>query len=498
MIISGENFLLIASILLFFSIVAGKTGYRFGVPALLIFLGVGMVFGSEGFGLQFSSFRQAQFVGMMALSVILFSGGMDTKSSEIRPVIWEGVILSTLGVALTAVITGSFIFAMAKLFSQQVHLTLAGSMLLAAVMSSTDSASVFSILRSKNLYLAKNIRPLLEFESGSNDPMAYMMTAMLIQLLTSAHISYDIMLWALVIQFVLGIVFGYLIGRLAVFVMNVINLDYSALYSILLLAFVLFSFAFTDFIGGNGYLAVYISGLVVGNNPMIHKKSVVTFFDGLTWLFQIIMFLVLGLLATPSELLKVWKPAVAIGIFMIVAARPLTVFLCLLPFRKFNIKSKSFISWVGLRGAVPIIFATYPCVANVPHADTMFNIVFFITIISLVLQGTTVPLSAKVLGLIKEPENLKNFSVELPEDIAIAAEFKPDEAFLSKYKKAGDIDFNDGVGLMMARRGDNFFIPNKNTVLKQDDKLLIIASNEEDIEDFCSKAGIEKYEIYKN
>ena len=282
------------------------------------------------------------------------------------------------------------------------------------------------------------------------------------------------------------------------FVMNVINLDYSALYSILLLAFVLFSFAFTDFIGGNGYLAVYISGLVVGNNPMIHKKSVVTFFDGLTWLFQIIMFLVLGLLATPSELLKVWKPAVAIGIFMIVAARPLTVFLCLLPFRKFNIKSKSFISWVGLRGAVPIIFATYPCVANVPHADTMFNIVFFITIISLVLQGTTVPLSAKVLGLIKEPENLKNFSVELPEDIAIAAEFKPDEAFLSKYKKAGDIDFNDGVGLMMARRGDNFFIPNKNTVLKQDDKLLIIASNEEDIEDFCSKVGIEKYEIYKN
>ena len=147
---------------------------------------------------------------------------------------------------------------------------------------------------------------------------------------------------------------------------------------------------------------------------------------------------------------------------------------------------------------MPIIFATYPCVAKVPHADTMFNIVFFITIISLILQGTTVPLSAKILGLLKEPENIKNFSVELPEDIALAAEFKPNDAFLSKYKKAGDIDFTDGVGLMMARRGDKFFIPNKNTVLKQDDKLLIIASNEEDIEDFCSKSGIEKYEIYKN
>ena len=208
MIISGENFLLIASILLFVSILAGKTGYRFGVPALLLVLVVGMLFGSEGLGLQFSSFKQAQFVGMAALSVILFSGGMDTKASDIKPIAVEGVVLSTLGVLLTALITGGFIYGMAKLLPGYLSLSFAGCMLLAAVMSSTDSASVFSILRSKNLYLTQNMRPLLELESGSNDPMAYMLTIMLIQVVLSSSVSMDVILWTLVIQFVLGIVFG--------------------------------------------------------------------------------------------------------------------------------------------------------------------------------------------------------------------------------------------------------------------------------------------------
>ena len=315
---------------------------------------------------------------------------------------------------------------MAKLLPGYLSLSFAGCMLLAAVMSSTDSASVFSILRSKNLYLTQNMRPLLELESGSNDPMAYMLTIMLIQVVLSSSVSMDVMLWTLVIQFVLGIVFGYLLGRLSVFIMNVINLDYSALYAILLLAFVFFIFSFTDLLGGNGYLAVYIAGLVVGNNKMIYKKSVITFFDGLTWLFQIIMFLILGLLVNPSELLKVWAPAIGISVFMIVAARPISVFLCLWPFKKMTRKGKWFISWVGLRGAVPIIFATYPFVAGVPHSREIFNIVFFITIISLVLQGTTVPYSARLLGLISEPEHTKDFAVEMPEDIAVTAELKPD------------------------------------------------------------------------
>ena len=498
MIISGENFLLIASILLFVSILAGKTGYRFGVPALLLFLVVGMLFGSEGLGLQFSSFKQAQFVGMAALSVILFSGGMDTKASDIKPIAVEGVVLSTLGVLLTALITGGFICGMAKLLPGYLSLSFAGCMLLAAVMSSTDSASVFSILRSKNLYLTQNMRPLLELESGSNDPMAYMLTIMLIQVVLSSSVSMDVILWTLVIQFVLGIVFGYLLGRLSVFIMNVINLDYSALYAILLLAFVFFIFSFTDLLGGNGYLAVYIAGLVVGNNKMIYKKSVITFFDGLTWLFQIIMFLILGLLVNPSELLKVWAPAIGISVFMIVAARPISVFLCLWPFKKMTRKGKCFISWVGLRGAVPIIFATYPFVAGVPHSREIFNIVFFITIISLVVQGTTVPYSARLLGLISEPEHTKDFAVEMPEDIAVTAEFKADEAFLGEHKTVGDMDLTDGVMVMMIKRGGKFFIPNVNTALENGDKLLLIGSKEEDLQDFCTKAGIEKYAIYNS
>ncbi len=498
MIISGENFLLIASILLFFSILAGKTGYRFGVPSLLLFLVVGMIFGSDGLGLQFSSFKQAQFIGMVALSVILFSGGMDTKYSDIRPIIWEGIILSTIGVLLTALVTGSFIYVMVQLFPNHVSLTFAGSLLLAAVMSSTDSASVFSILRSKNLYLKQNMRPLLELESGSNDPMAYMLTIMLIQVIMTSGVSYDVMIWTLVIQFVLGIVFGYLLGRLSVLVMNIINLDYSALYAILLLAFVFFIFSITDLMGGNGYLAVYIAGLVVGNHKMIYKKSVITFFDGLTWLFQIMMFLVLGLLVNPSDLLKVWAPAVAISLFMILAARPLTIFACLLPFKKITAKAKVFVSWVGLRGAVPIIFATYPCVEGVPHADDMFNIVFFITIISLIIQGTTVPYSARLLGLISEPEETKDFAVEMPEDMAVSAEFKPDQAFINHHKTIGDIEFNDGVMIMMIKRDGKFFIPNNNTELELNDKVLLIGSKEDDLHDFCSKTGIEKYEIYNN
>ena len=496
MIISAENFLLIASVLLFVSIIAGKTGYRLGVPALLLFLVVGMVFGSEGLGLQFSSFKQAQFVGMAALSVILFSGGMETKASDIKPIAVEGIVLSTLGVLLTALITGLFIYAMVGLFPKYLSLSFAGCMLLASVMSSTDSASVFSILRSKNLYLAQNMRPLLELESGSNDPMAYMLTIIFIQLIVSSGASLDVMLWTLVIQFVLGIVFGYLLGRLAVFVMNIINLNYSALYAILLLSFVFFIFSFTDLLGGNGYLAVYIAGLVVGNNKMIYKKSVITFFDGMTWLFQIIMFLILGLLVNPSELLVVWAPAVAIGIFMIVAARPISVFICLWPFKKMTRKAKWFVSWVGLRGAVPIIFATYPFVQGVPHAREIFNIVFFITIISLVVQGTTVPYSAKLLGLLSEPEFTKDFAVEMPEDIAVTAEFKVDEKFLDTHKTVGDINGGQGVAVMMIKRGGKFFIPNGNTALEMGDKLLLVGSKEEDLQDFCGRAGMDKYMIY--
>ena len=302
---------------------------------------------------------------MVALSVILFSGGMDTKFSRIRPVLGPGIVLATAGVMLTTFLTGGAIYLIAQYIFPQFSLTLYESLLLAAVMSSTDSASVFSILRSKGLKLKENLRPMLEFESGSNDPMANILTILFIQVIQVGGMSFGHSVTTLLMQILIGAISGYLLGRLALLFINRLNSDNKSFYSVLLLACVFFVFSFTDLINGNGYLAVYIAGLVVGNKSIVFKKNISTFFDGFAWLFQIIMFLTLGLLVNPHELLGIALPALLIGAFMIVFARPLSVFLCLLPFRKLNLKSRLFVSWVGLRGAVPIIFATYPVIAGV-------------------------------------------------------------------------------------------------------------------------------------
>lgn len=305
MIIDTGNILLIGAVLLFFSIIAGKAGFRFGVPVLLLFLGVGMLFGSDGLGIQFNNPHGAQFIGMIALSIILFSGGMDTKYTEIKPVLGQGVILATLGVALTTAITGFFIYWITGLVSDFSALTLTESLLMAAVMSSTDSASVFSILRSKKQGLKEQLRPMLELESGSNDPMAYMLTLLLIQIIQTpageTNLWYSFLMF--IVQMSVGAVAGFLLGKMAVWLMNRLNIGNQSLYPILLLACVFFIFSITELVKGNGYLAVYIAGLVVGNHKIQHKKSVTTFFDGFTWLFQIVMFLTLGLLVNPRDLL---------------------------------------------------------------------------------------------------------------------------------------------------------------------------------------------------
>ena len=399
MIFTAENILLIGSILLFVSIVVGKTGYRFGVPALLLFLLVGMLFGSHGLGLQFHNAKIAQFIGMVALSVILFSGGMDTKFKEIRPILSPGIVLSTVGVFLTALFTGLFIWYLSGMSWTNIHFPLITSLLLASTMSSTDSASVFAILRSQKMNLKHNLRPMLELESGSNDPMAYMLTIVLIQFIQSDGMGTGNIIGSFIIQFLVGAAAGYILGKLAILILNKINIDNQSLYPILLLSFVFFTFAITDLLRGNGYLAVYIAGMMVGNHKITFRKEIATFMDGLTWLFQIIMFLMLGLLVNPHEMIEVAVVALLIGVFMIVIGRPLSVFLCLLPFRKITLKSRLFVSWVGLRGAVPIIFATYPVVANVEGSNMIFNIVFFITIVSLIVQGTSVSFVARLLHL---------------------------------------------------------------------------------------------------
>lgn len=496
---SAEGILLIASVILFFSIFAGKAGYRFGLPALLLFLGVGMLFGSDGLGIQFSNPNIAQFIGMLALSIILFSGGMDTKVSEIRPIASQGVVLATVGVLATTFITGGFIYYLSTLVTGYETLTFPQSLLMAAVMSSTDSASVFSILRSKGVYLKESLRPTLELESGSNDPMAYMLTLLLITYIQMGGMDLQEALFSLVIQLTVGALAGYLIGRLAVWIINEINIDNESLYPILLMATAFFTFAVTTLCKGNGYLAVYLAGLVVGNARIVHKKSIGTFFDGFAWLWQIVMFLTLGLLVNPHELLPVAPIGLTVGLFMIIIARPVSVFLCLIPYKNFSMKGRLYISWVGLRGAVPIIFATYPLIAGVEHAGLFFNVVFFITILSLLIQGTTVTQAAKWLGLVDEPEKKNVFGIELPEEIKSAmSEVDITSAVLAHGNKLMELTLPDHTLAVMVKREGRYFIPKGNTVLKERDKLLMISDNDEALLQAYESLGITDYTMKKN
>ena len=463
-----ENILLVWALLLYVAVIAGKVAYRFGAPALLLFLDVGMMYGLHF--LKFESFELTQFIGMIALCIILFSGGMDTKFKEIKPILGPGIVLSTVGVLLTALFTGLFIWWLSGMSWTNIYLPITTSLLLAATMSSTDSASVFAILRSQKMNLKHNLRPMLELESGSNDPMAYMLTIVLIQFITSAGMGADDILISFLIQFAVGGTSGFLLGKLAVAIINKIDLKNQSLYPILLLSFIFFTFTMTDLCKGNGYLAVYIAGMMVGNARIVNRKEIATFMSGMTWLFQIIMFLSLGLLVNPHEMLSIAIPATLIGIFMIVLARPLSVLLCLLPFKKMNINSRLFISWVGLRGAVPIIFATYPVVADVPGSTQIFNIVFFITILSLVVQGTTISWMAKLLHL--------DTPLEIPEEINTdLRDIVLTEEMLAKGNRLMDMNLPKGMLVMLIKRGNEFMIPNGSLQLHAGDKLLIISES---------------------
>lgn len=475
---NAEGVVFIGAIILFFSILAGKAGFRMGLPTLLLFLGVGMLFGSDGLGIQFSNPDITQFIGMLALSIILFSGGMDTKFSEIKPIAAPGIVLATAGVLITTLITGTFIYYVSLLVGHYITLSFPQALLLAAVMSSTDSASVFSILRSKDINLKENLRPTLELESGSNDPMAYMLTILLIAYIQQGGMDSTEAILSFVTQLSVGAVAGYLLGKVSVWLINKIDIENGSLYPILLLATALFTFSATTLCKGNGYLAVYIAGLIVGNNKIVHKKSISTFFDGFAWLWQIVMFLTLGLLVNPHELLPVSGIGLSIGLFMILFARPIGVFLCLLPFRNYSFKGKLYISWVGLRGAVPIIFATYPLIAGIEYAQTFFNIVFFITILSLLIQGTTVSHVAKWLNLIEEPKRQPVFSLELPDEIkSKICELEVKEETLAKGKRLIDIDIPEHSLVVLIKREESFFVPNGKTELKAGDNLLIISDD---------------------
>ncbi len=472
-----ENILLIGSVLLGLSIAAGKTSYRLGVPTLILFVIVGMLAGSEGIGkINFNNPAVTRFIGIVALNFILFSGGLETRWEVIKPVFWHGLTLSTLGVFLTALSVGLFVWAITDF-------TFYEGLLLGAIVSSTDAAAVFSILRSKNLGLKKNIRATLELESGSNDPMAYFLTIAVMGLILSKDHSALSIIPLFIKQVLIGGAVGLLTGRLGKELINRIELDFMGLYPVMVISLMFFTFSFTDFIGGNGFLAVYLSAVYLGNQYLIHKKSIMQVFDGLAWLMQIVLFLTLGLLVFPGQIVPLIGVGLLVSAFLMFVARPFSVFASLLPFR-LKLKTITFISWVGLRGAVPIVFATFPLLAGIQKSQMIFNLVFFISLTSVLFQGTTLKYVAKWLR-VSVPEKAKQ---KTPPDIELSDTMKSElteieigEKSPAAGKRILDIGFPRAALIALIKRRGRFITPNGSTVIEPNDTLVIIAENAESL-----------------
>lgn len=481
MVLTVENIILIGSILLIASVLAKKISVRLSVPALIIFLGVGMLAGTDGLlGIQFENYKTAQFIGIVALNFILFNGGLSTSWKSVKPILWQGAILSTLGVFLTAITLGTFIWWLSDFYIDG-GLSIYEALLLGAIVSSTDAAAVFSILRAKGLSLKHHIKPTLELESGSNDPMAYFLTIALIGFVQNPDQS----LWTIVPFFFqqigIGAICGLAFAWLAKKLINVLNLGFGGIYPVLAIGVMFFVFSGTEAIGGNGFLAVYLAGLYLGNQDLVNKRTITSMFDGLAWLMQIVLFITLGLLVNPSGLIPIVVFGLLISAFLIFAARPISVFISLLPF-KMPIQKRVYVSWVGLRGAVPIVFATYPLIAGLDHAVVFFNVVFFVSLTSVLLQGSTIPIVAKWLGMSLPVED----KTKSPVDILLS---DGANSFLREIvippgntavgKQIMTLNFPEKGIIAMISRNNEFITPKGTTVIEPNDMLIVLYERDE-------------------
>jgi cell volume regulation protein A len=410
---------------------------------------------------------------------------MDTKWESVKPIIWRGISLSTLGVLLTASIVGISAHLLAGL-------TLLEGLLLGSIVSATDAAAVFSILRSRNVGLKGSLRPTLELESGSNDPLSYILTISLTSLVANGNTSISTLVLHFVQGMIVGAIAGYTLGKLMAIIINRIRLDTEGLYPVLIMGMIFFTFSFTDLIGGNGFLSVYLSAMVLGNSNFIHKKSLIRFYDGMAWLMQIIMFLTLGLLVFPSRIIPIIGIGLLISAVLIFLARPIAVFISLSFFKMKN-RDKLFISWVGLRGAVPIVFATYPLIAGLAKSDMIFNLVFFISVTSVLIQGTTLPLVAKWLK-VTVPKNIKRKTIldhELSDTIKseLTEIVLPGDSY-AVGKKIVNIQFPKTAMIVLLSRNGKYIQPSGSTLLEEGDKLLVLADNKEVMEEVKEDLGI--------
>ena len=489
--LTSDNLLLLLSVLVFVAVFSNKIGAKFGVPSMLVFLLVGMLAGQDGLGFKFQNLHLAEFFCHLGMTLILLQGGLETEMHETRPVLRQGALLSTVGVLLTIGITGSFIyFAIGKSIGG-VAVTVTGAMLVAAVLSSTDSTAVFSILRSKRLQLREHLGPMLELESGSNDPMAYASTIVLVNLINGVDLTFfQLPEWAtglavvliLVYQLAMGFLVGYLVGRLAQWVFPKLGLNSSPLISIVVLSLAFFANGFSSLLGGNGLLALYVAAIFIGNsNALPQKREVFKFFDGMSWLAQLLMVLLLGLLARPSHMAPVLLPGLLIGLFLIFVARPASVFLTLLPYRKLPARAKLFVSWVGMKGAGPILFALYTVVHEVGGSSEIFNIVLIITLLSLLFQGLSLPIVARWLNLsIDEDPEVETFGLDLPEEMGMMRDHIVGEAELTAGETLRDLHLPHGIRVIMVKRGDRFLVPHGSMKLQVKDHLLIMMGETDD------------------
>ncbi len=474
-----SHLLTVVALLILAGACASKISSRLNLPALLIFLAVGMLAGTDGIGkIPFDNAFVANAIGTVAMAFILFSGGFDTQWKSVKPVLLHGSILSSIGVLLTALFTGLFAYWILNLFPSERRFSLEWCLLLGSIVSSTDAAAVFAILRSKSVSLKGKLQPLLEFESGSNDPMAAFLTIFMVGMIREPGESYWIILPSFLTKMSIGIVLGLLWGKLAIWLYNRIDLEYDGLYYVLGIGFVILTFGSAEWCNGNGFMAVYVTGMVMGNGKFVFQNGLGRFLDGMAWLMQVALFVMLGLLCFPSRLGQVAIVGLLIAAFLMLVARPVSVFLGLIG-SKFNKRERLFVSWVGLRGGAPIMLVTFPMLANTPDHWILFEIVFLIVITSVFVQGMSLMPVARKLRLdkplrevVRSPLAFENTGKSANE----TAEFEVPEGSPMAGKKLVELNLPEGALILLIRRGGQFVVPRGVTQIEEKDHLMVIAS----------------------
>ena len=462
------NIMIICGLVLLISITSTKILYKFGVPILLIFIMLGMLFGSDGIvGIYFNDYQLTNKIATVALIFIMFFGGFGTNWSMAKPVAIPSILLSTLGVVFTAGLTGVFCFLVFKT-------TLLEGLLIGSIVGSTDAASVFAILRSQRLNLKGSIASMLELESGSNDPCAYMLTTIVLGIMSNSN-NGNIFIMVLS-QILLGGMVAVVLAKLSIYLLRHFKFEIEGFYPIFMTAIAVLAYSLSEYLGGNGYLCVYITGIIIGNAKIPHKKSIFQFLDGISWLMQIMLFFLLGLLAFPSKIPLVIGKGILISIFMILVARPVAIFSILFWF-KIPIKQQIFIAWVGIRGAASIVFAIFAETYGVSMNNDIFHIIFFIALFSVVVQGTITPKLAKKLDLIDNEESVfKTFNDYKEDKSTSLVEFTIDEHNIIANKTIMDANIPEDILVVMIKRNGDVFVPNGSTEVLPGD-ILVLSGN---------------------